>query len=106
HLAVVLGLALVAALEGDPGELRHPVHELRDRLPEQPLDLLEARARVLDGVVKERRAERLGVEPQAGADLRHLDRMRDEVLPRPPALVRVTLAGKRERPLDGLRLDL
>ena len=34
HLAVVLGLAVVAALEGDARELGHAVHELGDLLAE------------------------------------------------------------------------
>ena len=36
--------------------------------------------RVLDGVVQQRRAQRLGVQAHAGADLRHADRMDDELL--------------------------
>ncbi len=105
HLAVVLGLVLVAALEGDPGQLRDAVDEPGDRLAEQLADLLEARARVLDRVVQQRRAKRLGVEPQAGADLRDLDRMGDEVLARLAALVGVALAGERERALDRVAID-
>ena len=69
HLAVVLGLPLVAALEGDPGQLRDAVDELGDLLAELVADLLEAGAGVLDRVVQERRAEGLGVEPHPGADL-------------------------------------
>ena len=100
HLPVVLGLALVPALERDAGQLRHPVDEMGDRLAEALLDLLEARARVLDGVVQERGAEGLGVEAQTGADLRHLDRVVDELLAGAAALVGVALAGEGERPLD------
>ena len=65
HLAVVLGLALVAALEGDPGQLGDAVDELGDLLAELGADLVEAGAGVLDRVVEQRGAEGLGVEPHA-----------------------------------------
>ena len=80
HLAVVLGLLLVTALEGDAGELRHAVHQLRDVLAEALPHVRERGARVLDGVVQQRGAERVGVEAHAGADLRHADGMGDELL--------------------------
>ena len=99
HLAVVLGLALVAALEGDAGELGHAVDERRDLLAELGAHLVERRAGVLHRVVQQRRAQRLGVEPHAGADLGHADRVDDEVLAGAPALVRVVLAGEHERAL-------
>ena len=106
HLSVVLGLALVAALEGDPGELGDPVDELGDGVAEQLLHLIQAGARVLHRVVQQRRTQRLGVEAEAGADLRHLDGVGDEVLPGAPPLVRVTLAGEREGTLDCFGVDL
>ena len=106
HLAVVLGLAVVAALEGDAGQLRHAVDELADLLAELLAHLVERRARVLDRVVQQRRAERGRVEPHAGADLGHADRVDDEVLAARPALVRVALAGEDERPLDEPAVDL
>ena len=96
HLAVVLGLAVVAALEGDPGELRDAVDELRDLLAELVAHLVERRARVLDRVVQQRRAQRAGVEAHARADLRHADRVHDEVLAARAALVGVALAGEHE----------
>ena len=105
HLAVVLGLALVAALEGDPGELGDPVDELGDRVAEQLLDLIQAGARVLDGVVEQRRAQGLGVEAEAGADLRHLDGVGDEVLAGAPPLIGVALAGEGEGALGRLGVD-
>jgi hypothetical protein len=55
--------------------------------------------------VQQRRAQGLGVEPQAGADLRDLDRMGDEVLARLAALVGVALAGEREGTLDRRPVD-
>ena len=61
--------------------------------------------RVLDGVVQQRGAERLGVEPQARADLRDADRVDDELLAGAPALVGVVLAGEHERLLDAVAVD-
>ncbi len=105
HLAVVLRLALVAALEGDPGQLRHPVDELGDLLAELGVDLLQARAGVLDRVVKQRRAQGFGVEPHPGADLRHAHGMGDELVTRLPHLVGVALAGEGEGAGHGLAVD-
>jgi len=56
--------------------------------------------------MQERRAQGLGVQAEAGADLCHLDRVGDEVLARSPALVGVALAGEGEGALDGLGVDL
>ncbi len=76
-----------------------------DLLAEAVGDLGQARARVLDGVVEQGRAERLGVEPQAGADLRDLDGMVDELLAGAAPLVGVALAGEDEGALDLLMVD-
>ena len=105
HLAVVLGLRLVARLERDAGELGDAVDEAGDLVAERLADLLERRRRVLDRVVQQRRAQRLGVEPHAGADLRHADRVDDEVLARLAALVGVVLAGEHERLHDARAVD-
>ena len=106
HLAVVLGLRLVAAGEGDAGELGDAVDERGDLVAEALADLVERRARVLDGVVQQRRAQRLGVQAHARADLRHADRVHDEVLARLAPLVGVVLAGEDEGVLDALAVDL
>ena len=106
HLAVVLGLALVAALERHPGQLRDAVDEQRDLLAELGPDLVEAGAGVLDRVVEQRRAEGLGVEPHPGADLGHPDRVGDEVVAGAAQLVGVALAGELERAADRLAVDL
>ena len=106
HLAVVLGLRLVARGERDPGELRDAVDERRDLLPVALADLVDRGGRVLDGVVQQRRAQRLGVQAHARADLRHADRVDDELLTRLAALVGVVLAGEAEGVLDPGPVDL
>ena len=53
HLPVVLGLLLVPALEGDPGELGDAIHELTDVVAERRAYVLERSARVFDSVVEE-----------------------------------------------------
>ena len=68
--------------------------------------LLQRRGRVLDGVVQQRGAQRLGVEAHPRADLRDADRVDDEVLARLAALVGVVLAGEDERVLDRRAVDL
>ena len=105
HLAVVLGLRLVARLERQPGQLGDAVDEAGDLLAERRLHLLERGGGVLDGVVQQRGAQRLGVEPHAGADLRDADRMDDEVLARLAPLVGVVHAGVDERLLDAVAVD-
>ena len=105
HLAVVLGLALVAALEGDPGQLRDAVDQLGDLGAEPLVDLLEAGAGVLNRVVQQRCAQRLGVEPHPGADLRHPDRVGDELVARFAHLVGVPIAGEDEGVLNRIAVD-
>ncbi len=100
HLAVVLGLALIAALEGDPGQLGDAVDQLGDLVAELSPDFLQAGGGVLDRVVKQRRAQRLGVEPHSGADLGDAHRVGDELVARVAALIGVPLAGKVKGPLD------
>ena len=82
HLAVVLGLGLVARLEGQAGQLGDAVDETGDLLAERLAHLLERGRGVLDRVVQERGAQGVGVEPHPRADLGHADRMDDEVLAR------------------------
>ena len=106
HLAVVAGLRLVARLEGDPLQLRDAVDDAGDLLAEALTDLLDRRRGVLDGVVQQRRAQRLGVEPHARADPGHADGMHDELLAGLAALRRVVLAGEHERVLDTRAVDL
>ena len=104
HLPVVLGLLLVAAVEGDPGQLGDAVDELGDVVAEALAHVVERRGRVLDRVVQQAGTDRLRVEAHARADLRHADRVSDELLARAAALVRVALAGERECVPDPLEV--
>jgi len=106
HLAVVLRLRLVVGLEGDARQLRHAVDDRRDLLAEALAHLLDRRRRVLDGVVQQRRAQRLCVKAHARADPRHADGMHDEVLARLAPLRGVVLAGEHERVLHARAVDL
>ena len=105
HLAVVLGLPLVAALEVHPGQLGDTVDQLGDLLAEFLADLLQGRAGVLDRVVEQCRAERVGVQPHPGADLRDPYRVGDELVAGVALLVGVPLAGEVEGPLDLVAVD-
>ncbi len=105
HLAVVLGLRLLAALEGDPGQLRDALDELDDLRVERPAQLVDVRLGVLDHVVHQRRGDGLRVEMELRADQRHAKRMVDERLARPPRLAAVRAIGRVERPPDQLLVD-
>ncbi len=105
HLAVVVRLRLVARLEGDSGQLRDPVDDRRDLLAEALAHLLDRGRGVLDGVVQQGGAQRLGVEPHARADARHPDRVHDEVLAGLAPLRRVVAAGEHERLFDTVAVD-
>ena len=106
HLAVVLGLGLVARLEGDARQLGDAVDQAGDLVAELLAHLLERGAGVLDRVVQQRGAQRLGVEAHARADLGHAHRVGDEVLARLAALVGVVLAGEDEGLGDLVAVDL
>ena len=105
HLAVVLRLTFVAALEGDLGQLGDAVDQTGDRRAELLLDLFETGRSVLDRVMEQRRAERLGVEVHAHADPGDPDRMGDEFVTRLPLLVLVVAAGEDEGLGDLLAVD-
>ena len=80
HLAVVLGLGVLAALELDPGQLGDALDEIRDLLSELGPYLVCTHVGVFDYVVEERSGDRLVVEPQLGTDLRDAERVVDERL--------------------------
>ena len=89
-----------------PGQLRHAVDDLRDLLAEALAHLLDRGGGVLDGVVQQRRAQRLGVQAHARADARHADRVHDEVLAGLAPLSGVVLAGEHERVLHARAVDV
>jgi len=64
HLAVRLGLGLLARAELDARELRDAVDEQRDLLAELALDIVARRARVLEHVVQDRRLDHGRLLPQ------------------------------------------
>ena len=88
HLAVALGLRLLARVEVDARQLRDAVDEQRDVVAELDRDLLERRVGVLDRVVQQRRDDhrRLGAQPRA--DARHAERVHDVRLARLAHLIR------------------
>src|SRR5579864_704023 len=86
HLAVVLGLRLLTALELDPRQLRNAFDEPRDLFAELGADILDRHLRVLDDVVQERGGKRLLVEPELRADPCGADGMLDEIGARAPLL--------------------
>ena len=105
HLAVVLRLRLLAALEADPGQLGDALDELRDVRPERGSQLVEVGLGVLDHVVQQRRGDRLLVEVELGADQGDAERMVDERLAGAPHLAAVGALGLVEGAADQLLVD-
>ena len=97
HLAEVLGLLLLGALEVELGDLRDRIHEVRDLGAEALLDLLVRHVAVLRHVVQEARGDRDGVEIEVGEALGDLDAVRDE---RVAGLARLRAVAV-ERELEG-----
>ena len=81
-----------------PVSLVTPSTSWRDVVAEALAHVVQRRARVLDRVVQQRRADRVGVEAHARADLRDADRVGDELLARLAPLVGVALAGEARTP--------
>ena len=75
QLAEVLGLRGLRRLQLELVELGDAVDQPRHGPAEQPLDLLERGAGVLDGVVQQGGRDRGAVELEAGQDAGDLDRM-------------------------------
>ena len=73
--------------------------------PKSLAHVVERGARVLDGVVQQRGAERLGVEAHAGADLRDADRVGDELLAATCAAGRRGARRRTRTPPDALEVD-
>ena len=105
HLAVVLRLGLLAALELDPRQLRDAFDELRDLVAELAAHVVDVRLGVLDDVVQQRGRDRLLVEPELRADARHADGMLDERRAGAPLLALVRRRGEAERPRHELLVD-
>ena len=106
HLADVLSLLLLPATELERIQLREAVHDARDLLSELLLELLDRDIGVLHGVVQERGDERRRVEPEIREDLRHRQRVGDEVITRDALLALVVLLGEAVSALDLLQVRL
>ena len=100
HLAIALGLRLLARVEVDARELGHPVDEQRYVVAELRGDLVERRLGVLDRVVQERGDDHGRLGAQLGADARHAQRVHDVRLAGLAHLIGVPLGGERDRALD------
>ncbi len=75
ELAQVFGRALVLGHLLDLGELGHPIDQPRDVGPEELLDVLDRRQRVLDRVVQQRGDDGVLVELEVGHQAGDFDRM-------------------------------
>ena len=106
HLADVLGLFLLAALEFDAIQFRETVDDPRDLLAEVVLDRLKRDIRVLDGVVQQRRDQRRRVQVQIRKHGRHGDWVFDELLAGDPLLALVRRFGDAVGALDLLEVGL
>jgi hypothetical protein len=106
HLAVVLGLGLLAALELDPGQLGDALDERRHLVAELRAHVLDVGAGVLDHVVQQRGRDRLLVEVELGADLGGAPRMVDEVLARAALLALVRGRGEAEGARQQVAVDV
>jgi hypothetical protein len=105
HLAVVLGLGLLAALERDPRQLSDAVDEARDLVAELGPEVVDVGVGVLDDVVEERGRDRLLVEPELGEDLRDAPGMVDELLAGTSLLPLVGFLREAKRPGDQVAVD-
>src|SRR4029079_2048869 len=106
HLAVVLRLGLLTALKLDSRQLRDALDERRDVVAELGADFLDRRRSVLDDIVHEPGGEGGLVAPELRQDLRHSDRVEDEIRAAPALLAFVRLAGESVRALEQVPIDL
>ena len=109
QLAEVLALRGLFRDKVEALELGQPVDQRADLGPEGPVDLLQRRGRVLDGVVQHGSHDGRRVEPEVGQDPGHLERMRDVGVARGgPLLVAVRHhrvdVGPVEEGLVGIRV--
>jgi hypothetical protein len=100
HLADVLRLLLLVSPQGDPAQLGDALHQPAHLRTELSFDLVGGQVRVLNGVVEQRRGDRLGVQLQVGQDGRHLERVVHIVFAREPMLPLVGARRPFVRPPD------
>ncbi len=100
HLAHGGGLLGLAGVELDPLELGDAVDDGGDVDPERALDLVERRARVLDGVVQQRGGDGDVVEAEVGDDAGHGQGVLDVRLARVARLAAVRVGGLQVGPRD------
>ena len=106
HLSDVLGLLLFVAQRAELAELRHPVDEVRNLLPEPLLDIGELVFGVLGDVVQDGGFDGLGIHAEFSEDLRRRDRVGHVGLAGRPCLAAVRLDGHRDGPLDAREVSL
>ena len=106
QLAVVLGLVLLLAVEVDLRQLGDAVDQRGDLAAEDALDVVEAGAGVLDGVVHQGGGDRGAVEPEPGADARAAEGVGDERLARVADLRAVPVVGEHVGAPDHVPVDV
>jgi hypothetical protein len=106
QLAVVLRLGVLAALELDPRQLGDAVDQLCNLVAELVRDRLQVLVGVLDHVVQQGGGDCLLVELELGEDLRHTERVVDELLAGAPLLPLVRARRERERPREQVAVEL
>ena len=106
HLAQILDLRLLLAHIRQARQLGNALHNIRDRLAEHRLDLRIIKPGILDAVVKQRRHDRINIQPHFRNDLRHRDRVRDIIAAVAPLLpiVRPRRLNQRQMHLAAVRL--
>jgi hypothetical protein len=81
HLSHVLGFLLLGAAELHLADFGNPVHDVGGFLAEEPFDLAQFRARVLDGVVEETGCHADHIHFHLGEEVSHLQGMGKVRLP-------------------------
>ncbi len=105
QLAVVLRLLLGRGPEGQSGDLREPIHDVRHLIAEILADVLEGDLGVLSYVVQQRGGDRDRVHLLPHQDLGHRDGVRDEVVARQALLSPVRRLAGLERTLHELQIE-
>ncbi len=108
QLAEVLRLLGAVGLHLQPGQLGDAIDQAGDLAAEAGLDLGQLDRGVLDHVVQQPGGDRGGVQPIAGQDVRHRDRMGDVGIAVVTALGAVRLRRQRIGRVDqpGIRLGI